>query len=336
MRKWQLVSWIVLSSLTLLLASCGSEEGSNSGGADESIVLRGATAWPENDIQSIGFVLLKEKVEQASEGRIQFEYAGGPEAIPPFELADAVRTGVVDVAVVSTAYYQSQFPAATALGYSELSVEEERQSGALDYMNQLHNEKLNAQLLGRAGGEVGYSLYTKKLVENIEDFEGLRIRVAPIYVPLVQALGAEPITMPGGEIYQALERGVIDGFTWPEFGITALGLHEYTACQTQPSYWKVDTVNIMNLDTWNELSPELQKIVEQAAKEVEAEGAPAKVEEYIAEERQELEEAGVEVCEMADGAAFLQLANDSAWESMAENENIPEEQVGKLEELFRK
>lgn len=294
--------------------------------------MRGATAWPENDIQSTGFFLLQERVEEASEGRITFEYAGGPEAIPPFEMGDAVRNGVIDVATISAAYYIPELPAASALDYSELSAEEERESGALDYMNQLHNESLNARILSRAGGEASYSIYTREPVDSIEDFQGLRVRVSPVYTPFVEALGAEPVEMPGGDIYQALERGVIDGFTWPEFGITELGLEEQSACKTLPTYWQIDTVSLMNLDTWNELPPDLQETVEQAAIEVNEEVA-AEFDTYMSDEEQALQEAGVETCEMPQEEEFTQTANDAGWEWVAEN--VPSEQAGRLEELFR-
>lgn len=334
MKKKLLVTCLLLGSLVLFPMACG-QGGDGQGEAaseDETFVLRGATAWPETDIQSTGFFLLQEKVEEASEGRVTIEYAGGPEAIPPFELGDAVRNGVVDLAIISAAYYIPELPAASALDYSELTPEEERENGALDYMNELHNETLNAQILSRVSGGTSYSLYTNTPVENIEDFQSLRMRVSPVYVPFVQALEAEAIEMPGGEIYQALERGVIDGFTWPEFGITELGLEEQTACKVEPTYWQIDTVNLMNLDTWNELPDDLQETVEQAAIEVNGEVA-AEFEDYVAEEEQSLQEAGVEICEMPEAEEFTQLANDSGWEWVAEN--VPSEQAEQLEELFR-
>lgn len=329
--KWIFTCYLIV--LMPLLAACG--QGGSGGGAEgESFVLRGATAWPENDIQSRSFFLLKEKVEEESEGRITIEYAGGPEAIPPFELGEAVRNGVVDIATLSAAYYIPQLPAASALDYSELSPEEERENGALDYMNQLHNETLNAHILSRAGGSVGYSLYTKEPVDSVESFQGLRMRVSPVYVPFIEALGAEPVEMPGGEIYQALERGVIDGFTWPEFGITELGLDEQATCKVEPTYWQIDSVSMMSLDAWNELPEDLQELMVQAAIEVNDELLPEVIEEYIAEEEKTLQEAGVEVCEMPNAEEFTQIASDAGWEWVAEN--VPPDQAGQLEELFRK
>ncbi len=332
MKKQHLFSWTVIGILIVFLSACGSG-GSGGGGAEgETFVLRGATAWPENDIQSIGFFLLQERVEEASEGRITIEYTGGPESIPPFELGDAVRNGIVDVATISPAYYNPSLPAGSVLAYSELSYEEERESGAMDYMNQLHNETLNAQILGRAIGDTSFSIYTAGEVEGIEDFQGLSTRVSPLYTPFIQALEAQPVEMPAGEIYQALERGVVNAYTWPEFGITELGWEEQTGCKVQPTYWHVDTVTLMNLDRWNELPSDLQELMTNTAIEVYDE-VDAEIESYMEEEEQLLQEAGVGVCEMPE-EEFTEIANDSGWAAVAEN--VPSEQAGRLEELFRK
>ncbi len=332
MGKQHLFSWVVISILIVLMAACGSG-GSGGGGAEgETFTLRGATAWPENDIQSTGFFLLQERVEEASEGRITFEYTGGPESIPPFELGDAVRNGVVDVATISAAYYNPSLPAASVLAYSELSHEEERESGAMDYMNQLHNETLNAQILSRAIGTTSFSIYTAEPVDSIEDFQGLSTRVSPLYTPFIEALGATPVEMPAGEIYQSLERGVVDAYTWPQFGITDLGLEEQTACKVEPTYWQVDTVSLMNLDRWNELPSDLQELMTNTAIEVNYE-VNAEVESYMSDEEQPLlQEAGVTSCELPE-EEFTQIANNAGWMSVAEN--VPSEQAGRLEELFR-
>ncbi len=331
MRKQHMFSWAAIGVLVVLLAACGSG-GSGGGGAEgETFVLRGATAWPENDIQGIGFFLLQERVEEASEGRITIEYTGGPESIPPFELGDAVRNGIVDVATISPAYYNPSLPAGSVLAYSELSHEEERENGALDYMNQLHNETLNAQILSRAIGNTSYNIYTREQVDSIEDFQGLSTRVAPLYTPFIQALGAQPVEMPAGEIYQALERGVVNAYTWPEFGITELGWEEQTACKVEPTYWQVDTVTLMNLDRWNELPSDLQELMTNTAIEVNDE-VDAEIDSYMDEEEQLLQDAGVAVCEMPE-EEYTDIANNSAWTALAEN--VPSEQAERLQELFR-
>lgn len=299
--------------------------------AKKTIVLKGVTAWEENNIHSAAFGMFKKKVEELSDGRIAMEYAGGPEAVPSFNQGDAVRTGVVDLAILSTAYYQNQVPEAAVLNYSELTVEEEWNGGAMDFLNEIHNEKLNAQLIGRASG-MGYSLYVKEPVKDSSELKGKRFRTSPAYVPFINALGAEAVVMPPGEIYTAIERGVIDGVAWPAAGITDLGLEQQVKYQILPLYWQVDTVIVMNLDTWKQLSKEDQDVINQAAREVEKE-LPVELSKFIESEQQKMKEAGVQQIELQDGEEYVKLSYDAAWEWL--RSNLPENGP-KLEELFRK
>jgi TRAP-type transport system periplasmic protein len=335
---------IALLAIMGLLSACSSENGTqatpsspnqNAAGAaakpEKTIVLKGITAWEENNIQSAGYVVFKKKLEELSNGRIKIQYAGGPEAIPPFNQAEAVRNGVVDFSVLAPAYYSNQVPEVAVIDYSELSVEEEWNSGAMNFLNEIHHQKLNAQVLGRANF-MGYSIYTKKPVNRISDFKGMRIRATPSYLPFIKALGAEAVIMPAGETYTAIERGVIDAVAWPEGGITDLGLEKQVKYKIFPAYYKVGCVIIMNLDKWKQLSKDDQDLINKAMREVEKE-VPGVIAKYIEDEQKKLTQAGVQAITLQDGPEYLKTSSDSAWNWM--ESNIPDNGK-KLKELFKK
>ncbi|MUG72377.1 TRAP transporter substrate-binding protein DctP [Paenibacillus validus] len=330
--KKSIISFISLLAMTSLISACsGNPSGTGSTPSSEkSVVLKGVTAWEENNIHSAGFGMFQKKIEEQSNGRIKVQYAGGPESIPAFNQGDAVRTGVVDFSVLSTAYYQNQVPEAVVTNYSELSVEEEWKNGSMAFLNEIHNKKLNAQFIGRSSG-MSYSLYTKKPITSIDDLKGKRFRTSPVYVPFIKALGAEAVIMPAGEIYTAIERGVIDGVAWPKGGVTDLGLQKQIKYQISPSYWKVDTSMIMNLDRWKQLSKEDQDLINKVAREVEKE-LPLFIEKFIEDEQKKLKEAGIQEVKLPE-EEYLKIANDSAWKWV--ETNLPENGK-KLEELFRK
>ena len=60
--------------------------------------LKAATSFPRNSIWEIGFFMFVDRVNERGKGKLKLNYVGGPEAIPAFQLFDAVRSGVVDVA----------------------------------------------------------------------------------------------------------------------------------------------------------------------------------------------------------------------------------------------
>jgi TRAP-type transport system periplasmic protein len=328
---------VALSSLVLLTAACSSgeeaaksESDSKETSKEKVYTFSGVTALTENDLLSQAFFLFADKIEKNSDGRIKFEYRGGPETIPPMELGEAVRNGMVDFAVTPAAYYSSSVPEGLALSYSELTTEEELANGAIDYLNQLHNEKLNAQLLGR-GAEVKFGLFTKEEITSLEDFKGKRLRGTPTYAPMYKDLGAELVSLPGGEVFEALDKGVVDGFGWTAVGISDLGLEEQVGYKlaSGSEYYRMDVVNIMNLDKWNSLSDDLKQIMIETQREVEKE-LPNVTQSYIEKEAPKLEKAGIK--EMNLGDDFAKIVSDAGWKFI--NQNI--ENPDKLEELFRK
>lgn len=275
----------------------------------------------------MGLQILQEEVSDLSNGQMSIEVVSGPEGVAAFDQAAAVRNGAVDMAWNATSYYVPEFPEGAILAYSGLSAAEEWESGARDYLNELHESRMGSRILGRGGVGSEPTLYTQKPVEKLEDFSGRRIRVAPVYVPFVEALGAQPVTMPAGELYTSLERGVIDGYAWPSVGTSALQLHEITGYQILPKFWRADMVSIINLDVWQKLSEAQQQVLTQAAKGVE-ERTPDKYESRRQEELSLLEAAGVKQVELPQPAAseYLALAESSSrdWIRANVKQNVDE------------
>ncbi len=324
---------LAAGSMVLIVSACGGGLAgvSDGSGPGETITLRGVTAWEANAVDSIGFFLLKEEVERLSHGQMKIEFTGGPEAIPPEEQATAVRTGIADIASLSTAYYASEFPAGNVLNFSELPVEEE-DGPPMNYLNKLHVEALNSRILGRSVlGQL--ALYTGEEVQTTEDLGSLRFRVSPTYIPLMEGLGAEFVEIDSGEIYSALERGVIDGYGWPTQGVTDMGLHELTRCEVLPHYWQVSNVNIINVEVWKSLTAAQQEILVEASAAVEK-SLPTELEEYRTKEENLFQQEGVHTCRLTDGDEFDEIASDSGWKWM--QENVSASQAARLQELFRR
>lgn len=316
----------------LFFAGCGaSSTGGTSNGNDETITITAASAWTESDEVLNGYLwVYQQKLEDLTDGRLKLQFIGGPEAFPPSELSEAVRDGAVDFAWTTPAYQAGTVPEGNVFYYTEFNWDEMRENGALDYINEIQKKRLNSIILG--GNSVGlrFGMYTKKRVESIEDFKGLRIRSSPSYIPFVRLLGAEPILLSGGEIYTSLERNVIDGFTWTSIGITELQLHEQVNYSVLPYYWMAQQFNIINADTWNALPDWAKDAFIQAQKEIEAE-LPAHFEKMEAKEREIIEAAGVTYITINDQDKYLDLANSGGWEYLKETVT---EDPDKLIEMF--
>jgi len=92
---------------------------------------------------------------------------------------------------------------------------------------------------------VPFHIYLNKKIDKL-DFTGLKIRVTPVYKDIVEAMGGTTVTTAPGEVYTALERGVVDGYGWPVTGIFDLGWEKVTKFRMEPAFYSVEVGVLVN------------------------------------------------------------------------------------------
>ncbi|OGA08907.1 MAG: C4-dicarboxylate ABC transporter substrate-binding protein [Betaproteobacteria bacterium RIFCSPLOWO2_02_FULL_65_20] len=220
----------------------------------QEVTLRMVSAFSENSIYVVRLQKWIQTVNAEGKGTLQINFIGGPKAIPTFEVGNALKTGVVDLALSAGAFYTNLMPEADALKLAQIPIAEQRKNGAFELINEIWNKKANIYYLGRpVEGEPFHLYLTKKITKP--DLTGLKIRITPVYRDFFQALGANVVTTPPGEVYTALERGVVDGYGWPIGGIFDLNWHEKTKFRVDPGFYMAEVSVLMNLDAWKKLAP---------------------------------------------------------------------------------
>lgn len=280
----------------------------------QEVTLSAVSAFAEGTNFSRNFETFIERVNEAGKGVVQIDYKGGGGAVMnPFQLGDAIRSGVVDIGNLPGAFYTRLVPEIDAAKLSAFTITEERQTGAWAYMNELHKQKMNAYHLARQKDCVPFHLYLNKPIDK-PDLSGLKIRVTPIYRPFTDALGATSIQTAPGDVYTALERGTVDGYGWPSQGVFDLGWHEVTRYRVDPPFFRAAVEFLVNLDTWNRLNDEQKNVLQTAAAYVEGLCEQDRVQSAAELKRQE-EEAGIQVIEFtgADRQAYLEMAYEAGW-----------------------
>jgi TRAP-type transport system periplasmic protein len=279
----------------------------------QEVTLRAVSAFAEGTQFSKNFERFIEKVNADGKGVVRINYIGGPRAVPPFEVGNAVRTRVVDIANVTGAFYPNLMPEADALKLLGKPMSEQRRNGTWEFVNQLHNQKLNSQYLARQFHNVPFHIYLNKKIDKL-DFSGLKIRVTPVYRDIVEALGGTPITTAPGEVYTALERGVVDGYGWPVTGIFDLGWEKVTKFRLEPAFYSVEVNVLVNLDAWKGLNDAQRKVLTDAAAWLE--GLDSENVAVVAAERQRQSGAGIQPIDFgpAEGRKFVDRANEVAWQ----------------------
>ena len=281
----------------------------------QEITLRAVSAFAENTEFSRNFERFIERVNKDGKGHVQINYIGGPRAIPSFEIGNAVRSGVIDIANSTGAYYASLMPESDSLKLFSKPMVAQRADGTWGYLNQIHNQKLNSWYLARQFHNVGFHIYLNKKIEK-PNLQGLKIRVTPIYRDHVQALGGIAVTTPPGEVYTAMERGVVDGYGWPITGIFEFRLQKVTKYRIDPGFYSVDVNVLVNLDAWKRLNDSQRKVLNEAA--LWLEGLDAEKEADVRKETEQQAAAGIVPVTFSaeETKKFLATADEAAWEGI--------------------
>ena len=219
----------------------------------QEATLRVVSAFAENTTYVKNLEGMIKALNADGKGTLQLNFIGGPKAMPPFEVGNAVRTGVVDIGMSTGAFYTNIMPEADALKLTQISGPELRKNGAVDLINKVWNEKANMQYLGRVIDFTPFHLYLTKKIDK-PDLTGLKIRITPVYRDFFQSLGATVMQTAPGEVYTALERGVVDGYGWPIQGIFDMKWEEKTKYRVDPGFYSAEVSLVMNLDKWKSLT----------------------------------------------------------------------------------
>jgi TRAP-type C4-dicarboxylate transport system substrate-binding protein len=281
----------------------------------QETTLRVVSGFAENTQYVKNYERFAQKLNAEGKGRLQLNFIGGPKAIPPFEGGNAVRTGVVDMALTTGAFYTNIMPEADALKLTEIPHTELRKNGGHELINKIWNEKANMVYLARLVDYTPFHLYLTKKIEKA-DLSGLKIRITPVYRDFFQALGATIVQTAPGEVYTALERGVVDGYGWPIHGIFDLKWDERTRFRVDPGFYNAEVSLVMNLDKWKSLNPAQRDLLTSHAVAFEAQNDFWK--KYNEEETQRQAKAGIQTIKF-DAAASKQYyakAYEAGWASI--------------------
>jgi TRAP-type C4-dicarboxylate transport system substrate-binding protein len=283
----------------------------------EEVTLRGTTAFAQGTAFSRPYEAFVDWINEHGKGVLQIQTVGGPEAMPPFEVGNAVSSGVVDIANVTAAFYTNILPMGDALKLAENTIQDQRANGCYDKVDAMHQSKMNVKYLGRTGDHINFHLYLTKPITGA-DLNGLTIRTTPVYQAMFQTLGANLIRTPPGDVYTALERGTIDGYGWPMQGILDLGWDEQTKYRVDPGFYQVDVEILVNLDKWKSLSDEQRALLEEGISYTEALNADNVA--INAEEAKKQEAAGIKVItlEGAERKKWLETAQTAGWDKVSE------------------
>jgi TRAP-type mannitol/chloroaromatic compound transport system substrate-binding protein len=280
-------SWLMALALAAaaMLAACGKQEApASKGAASEAkapaptqLVLKGQSTHPASANLHLIFKLWAETVEKMSGGRLKIETQPGGAIVPPFEVFDAASKGVLDVGMTPFGYILGRTPATIPMSHGPLFGMDGLDyyawyydGGGMQLLEEFYRDVLKLNLVGfpiPTDYPQGLGWF-KKPLNSLKDLKGMKYRIYGIGAETYGKLGVAVVTLPGGEIVPAMERGVIEGAEWinceedKKLGLNKVAKHYYTPGMHEPV---TGGQIIINKDVWAKLTPDLQEMIKVAS-----------------------------------------------------------------------
>ena len=235
---------------------------------------RMVTPWPRNAPGvGVNAQRLADKITEMSGGRLTIKLFAAGELVPPFECFDAVNTGTADMAHGSPYFWQGKSQAMhyfTGVPFGLTAVEMGawlRFAGGQELWDELYGQfGLKAFYAGSSGVQAGG--WFRKEINALDDLQGLKMRIAGLGGAVMRKLGVQVILTPPGEIFPAMQSGVVDAAEWVgPWNDLAFGLHKIAKYYYLPSFHEGAAALecIVDKEKFAALPADLQKIIEYAS-----------------------------------------------------------------------
>jgi TRAP-type C4-dicarboxylate transport system substrate-binding protein len=305
---------------------------SGSAAIAQEATLKAAVFVPPTTTYGIPFKRFVDHVNETGKGVLQIRIVGGPEAVPADGQAQAVKSGVLDIASIPPTYYKSAMVEGDAQTLADMSVAEQRKSGAYAMFNQIAVERMNSLYLTTYGMGVPFHLYVAKdmPLSKPEDLKGLRFRGQPNYNAIFKNYGIAGVNIAPPEVYTALERGVVQGYGWPLWGINDFGWDKLTKMRIDPGFYNVVVNILMNKSKYDALAPAQRKVIDDAVAWFENDS-----ERYTSETTKAAldMQAKQGIKAVTFGPEFKKIAVDLSWSDL---KKLSPDSIGKLQALLAK
>ncbi|GGA27457.1 TRAP transporter substrate-binding protein [Neptunicoccus cionae] len=208
-----------------------------------------------------------EQITECTNGEVQFEiFPAGTQMGHVARQQEQVMAGVVDIAHGLHGIPRGRFPRTSLIDMPFLTDDAAAASYALWelFPEYLAEEYRGLKVLALHAHNGGLLHTNEKKVETMEDMAGLRIRTpSPAVSAMLSHLGADPQGLPPGEVYESLQKGVIDGTVFPWDPVKSFGLNEVLNYHLDLGAYTVSFFYVMNQRSFDKLSTEAQSCIDQ-------------------------------------------------------------------------
>ena len=313
-------------------ASSTSAGGESAGGQPTKVYRwKLITTWPKN-LPGLGTApeRLAQKLKVMSSGRLDIKVYGAGELVGAFEVFDAVSQGTAEMGHGAAYYWRGKIPIAAMFATVPFGMNAQEMNGWLHYgggMELWRELYAPFDLIPLASGNTGVQMagWFNKEINSLADLQGLKMRIPGLGGEVLKRAGGIPVALPGGEVFTALQTGVIDATEWVgPYNDLALALHTVAKYYYYPGWHEPGPTleSIVNRQAWESLPPDLQAMVEVASRAINDDMLSEFTARNNAALRTLIDEHGVELRALPDDvlAALKEASQSVVADAAADNE----------------
>lgn len=262
-----------LISLSLLGCSNNSTDNSSDNSATtgststEVTTLRFSHFWPATS--SFSKEVLEpwvKNIEDQSDGRLKVELYPSASLSKPQVTYEAAVKGTVDIGSQAHGYTNGRFPLTQVAELPGLSSSATQMGCILQTLydnGTIASEYEDSHVLFMYGAGPGSLHTSNKLIKTPDDMKGMRIRrPSAVAGDIIESMGASPVGLPANDIYTSLQRGVVDGLSFPWEAVTTFKIDEVTKYHTNIPFYSSALMVAMNKDNYDKLPDDLKKVLD--------------------------------------------------------------------------
>ena len=269
--------------------------------AHSQTTLRLLSGWTPNNpnVPNIETPFIK-NVETASKGMIKIERRG-PEVAPPFEQLQPVSAGVFDILFTTPGYHQAQTGVGNVFDAISGDIEGRRAAGLVQKADEYYRARYGLSILALHPAP-GNHFVLKDGLSSDGTLKGMKIRANAIFEGVVRALGGTPVNMAPADAYAAMQKGVLEGITFPAFASADYKLYEVGKSMTRPVFGLTNVMFLINVKKLESLPPEQRRIVLEEGRKIEPVGKAA-VDRLADVDEAKMKEHGVKIINFSSDLA---------------------------------
>ncbi len=273
MKKTMILCLVGL--MTVGMVGCGNKKTtvSSTSGGDKEVTLKLAHNLTETHPVGLALAQFSKSVEEKTNGSVKIQIFPNGQLGDETSVLEQLKAGAIAMTKVSAAALTAYDDGYNAFTLPYIFADEKHYFKSMESaaVQELYNKTKEKGFIGLTYYNSGArSFYTaKKPINTPQDLKGLKIRVMGFktQTEMIQALGGTPVSLPYGEVYTALQSGVIDGAESNETALT-IGKHgEVAKYFSYDEHTMIPDILVVSSKVWDTLSKDQQKAIQEAAKE---------------------------------------------------------------------